>query len=85
MTLAVAEPLLLEHPRRYVELEGALPRRRADRQRGIELAQDRLRPTRDRARAGSGAVELALAVDADGEDFLLVVLELTAGVGNVDR
>ena len=49
------------------------------RQRGVELAEDPLVRLQAQGAQEDGAVELALAVDPDREDVLLVVLELDPG------
>ena len=51
--------------------------RQADRR--VELAQDRLVGLEAEGAQEDRAVELALAVDADRQDVLLVVLELHPG------
>ena len=81
--LAVAMPLPLQHGRRDGQREiGGV--RHVDAHRRVELAEDRLVGLEAQGAQEDGAVELALAVDADREHFLLVVLELDprAAVGD---
>src|SRR5882724_180439 len=76
--LPVLQPLGVEHLGRDVQGELAVALR-GQAHGDVELAQDRLVAFEPQGAQEDGAMELALAVDADRQDVLLVVLELHPG------